>query len=63
MGVQFSFWDGGDEFVIWREHEVSDFLDVGCDGGGEEHPLTIRGSLVRKAFDNVFQRIHEPHIQ
>lgn len=63
VGVQFAFGDRGDEFVVRSEDEVSDFLDVWCDGRREEHALSVGCGFVGETFDNILQCVHKSHIE
>jgi hypothetical protein len=63
MSVQLAFWDGGYEFVVFREDEMCDFLDVRGNGRGEEHSLSVCARFVWQTPNDVFECIHKPHVE
>ncbi|GJC96690.1 hypothetical protein ColKHC_05516 [Colletotrichum higginsianum] len=63
VGVGLAGGDGGDELVALGEDDAGDLLDVGGDGGGEEHALAVGLGLVGEGADDVLEGGHEAHVE
>ena len=55
--------NSGDELVARCEDKMSELLNMGCDGCGEEHSLALRHLLVGQTSDDLLEVLHETHVK